>query len=240
MAVLIAQAVLFRATYFCMVRYTRLHQTISSFDIMYHRAIFGLCLLFLYSLVFKKKTVFSSMFELTPKQAPTVLVRCLSNSIAHLMLMSAMYFTSASKAFLIFESPFISSIMAYLILRESITKTEIGIFSLATIGVILMSTEKDPHVMERELSAEIVGCFIALAAGVINNVGIVAVRSLKDTPVQPFLMIWLNEILVSFTEPFYKLASAPFRKPSTPPPIYKQTLLCFIFFVSISFTISGV
>ena len=66
-------------------------------------------------------------------------VRVVAESVAHLLLFSAFKIMAASKVILILENPFLISFIALLTIGESITKHEVVVFFLATIGIILIS-----------------------------------------------------------------------------------------------------
>jgi len=49
-------------------------------------------------------------------------------------------YVSASKTLLILENPFVPGLMAYFIGGEEITKREIFVYSMATVGLVCLST----------------------------------------------------------------------------------------------------
>lgn len=134
----------------------------------------------------------SSFFTgVTRQQLPYVAVRVVAESVAHLLLFSAFKIMAASKVILILENPFLISFIALLTIGESITKHEVVVFFLATIGIILISQDEvgadkkssrpkmaAHHPNEYDWEQDIYGIAIALVAATIGNFGIVAIREL--------------------------------------------------------------
>ena len=120
---------------------TLLSKKISTYEIMYHRSLWGFLLLTLYQTFIRKgDPVKTSFFEgISRWQFPYVMARVVGTTAAHLIIFMALRLTSTSKVILIFENPFLTSIMAYLIIGEQITIHEIIVFIMSTIGIVLLS-----------------------------------------------------------------------------------------------------
>ena len=139
---MVGMAVLLLALYFCSMKFTTLISHISVFEIMYHRSLWGLILLTLYQTFIRKGVdpIKTSFFDgIDRVQFPYVMVRVVGTTCAHLLIFMALRLTSTSKVILIFENPFLTSIMAYLLIGERITIHEIIVFCLSTLGIVLLS-----------------------------------------------------------------------------------------------------
>ena len=60
-------------------------------------------------------------------------------SLAHIFILAAMKLIATSKVVLIFENPFITALLAFIVLKEPISKHEIFVFFLATTGIFLLT-----------------------------------------------------------------------------------------------------
>ena len=96
---------------------------------------------------------------------------------------------AASKVILILENPFLMSMIAFFTIGESITKHEVFVFILATIGIALISQDevtpqkssKIPkqsphHPNEYDWERDIYGVGFAVTGAVIANIGMISVR----------------------------------------------------------------
>ena len=83
------------------------------------------------------KTSFFS--GITPEQLPFVLMRVVGTSLAHLCCAGAMKLIATSKVVLIFENPFLTALLAYMILAEPISSHEMCVFILATSGIFMLT-----------------------------------------------------------------------------------------------------
>ena len=88
----------------------------------------------------------------------------------------ALRFTSTSKMILIFENPFLTSVLAYLLIGERITKHEIVVFTLSTIGIILMAKSNKKKDAGKDVSDEAFGVGLCLLAAVLANLSTLALR----------------------------------------------------------------
>ena len=67
------------------------------------------------------------------------MIRVVGTTAAHLLIFMALRLTSTSKVILIFENPFLTSLLAYFIIGESITVHEVIVFAMSTVGIVLLS-----------------------------------------------------------------------------------------------------
>ena len=185
-------SVTFMSIYYCTIKYLTMTSHISNFDLMYHRSIWGLIFLGAYNAFFRrsKNEKRSSFFQgVSRQQSPLILIRVMSETISHLLLFSAMKIMAASKVILILENPFLMSMIAFFTIGESITKHEVFVFILATIGIALISQDevtpqkssKIPkqtphHPNEYDWERDIYGVGFAVTGAVIANIGMISVR----------------------------------------------------------------
>lgn len=118
------------------------------------------------------------------------MARVVGTTCAHLLIFMALRLTSTSKVILIFENPFLTSIMAYLIINERITMHEIIVFIMSTIGIILLSRSSKQGEDKKELSGELFGVILCLIAAVMANLSTLALRQMQinNNPVDPFIV----------------------------------------------------
>ena len=141
------------------------------FEIMYHRSSWGVILLTCYqALIRKGDPVKTSFFDgISREQLPYVMVRVIGTSCAHLLIFMALRLTSTSKVILIFENPFLTSILAYFIIGETITIHEIIVFAMSTVGIIMLSRSNNASDSKKDVSDEMLGVGLCLIAAVLAN-----------------------------------------------------------------------
>jgi len=88
----------------------------------------------------------------------------------------ALRLTSTSKVILIFENPFITSIMAYYFIGERITRHEFTVFCMATLGIILLSRSSKQADAHKDMSDEVLGICLCLLAAFLANLSTLALR----------------------------------------------------------------
>ena len=81
------------------------------------------------------------MWSVSRQQAPYVFFRALGSCLSSVLQNYALQFVSASETLLVLENPFVPGIMAYLIVGEPITRKELLVYTVASVGLICMSTE---------------------------------------------------------------------------------------------------
>ena len=82
------------------------------------------------------------------------MARVVGTTCAHLLIFMALRLTSTSKVILIFENPFLTSIMAFLIIGERITVHEVIVFIMSTIGIVLLSRSGKKGDDDKDVSGE--------------------------------------------------------------------------------------
>ena len=134
--------VFLHAIYFCALKQITMMSEMSQYEIMYHRSIWGLGILVIYQIFLRghEDPVKTSFFSgITPEQLPYVLMRVVGTSLAHICCAAAMKLTATSKVVLIFENPFLTALLAYVILHEPISIHEVVVFFMATVGIFLLT-----------------------------------------------------------------------------------------------------
>ena len=130
------------AVYFCALKQITMMSDMSQYEIMYHRSIWGLGILVFYQVFMRahEDPIKTSFFSgITPEQLPFVLMRVVGTSLAHLCCAGAMKLIATSKVVLIFENPFLTALLAYMILAEPISSHEMCVFILATSGIFMLT-----------------------------------------------------------------------------------------------------
>ena len=92
------------------------------------------------------------------------------------MIFMALRLTSTSKVILIFENPFLTSIMAYFLIGERITIHEIIVFCISTFGIVLLSRSSKKADAKKDISGEMLGVILCLVAAVLANLSTLALR----------------------------------------------------------------
>ena len=177
-----AVGVFLHAVYFCALKQITMMSEMSQYEIMYHRSIWGIAILLFYQIFMRghEDPVKTSFFSgITPEQLPYVLMRVVGTSLAHLVLSAAMKLIATSKVVLIFENPFLTALLAFVILEEPISSHEIVVFFLATAGIFLLTQGQDQGKKFKDDGwNEITGITLACIASVLANCGALALRKL--------------------------------------------------------------
>ncbi len=156
-------------------------------------------------LIRKGDPIKTSFFDgISREQLPFVGARVVGTTCAHLLIFMALRLTSTSKVILIFENPFLTSIMAYMLINERITIHEIIVFAMSTVGIVLLSRSGNKSDDKKEVSGELLGVILCLIAAVMANLSTLALRQmqLRNNPVDPFIVAQIVCIFGCLFNPF--------------------------------------
>jgi len=144
----------------------------------------------------------------------------------------ALKYTTASKVTLIIENPIITSFIAYFTISEAITVNEIFVFVMTTLGVYLIAQSKrvpgskvpDSHALDPDW--ELVGLCLSFVGAMIGNIGIISMRRLKRTPVDPVIVTLYTLLFNCIVQPIFVLAYETYRGSYTKYDI--DTMICLV------------
>lgn len=106
------------------------------------------------------------------------MIRVIGTTCAHLLIFMALRLTSTSKVILIFENPFLTSILAYMIIGERITMHELIVFCMSTVGIVMLSRSNKKGQAEMGFSGELLGVVLCLIAALLANLSTLALRQM--------------------------------------------------------------
>lgn len=107
---------------------------------------------------------------------PYLAIRCITAFSGFAVEFFSIIFTDLSKMVIILYNPFLTSIMSYLLIGETVNKHDILSFFLGVIGIALLT---DPFAT-RKNENDLLGIMLAFLSAVIFNLGFIAIRKVKS------------------------------------------------------------
>lgn len=133
-------ATAFKVALQCISKYCTTGMHMSPFEVTYQRYALGLPIILVIQAFRSPATAKdSSVWGMTQTQFPYIMMRGLGSVLANTMLTASFQYVAASKALLVYENSFVPGMLAYILVGEPITKKELLIYFLSTIGLFMMS-----------------------------------------------------------------------------------------------------
>jgi len=107
---------------------------------------------------------------------PYLSIRCLSAFAAFAIEFFSIKFTDLSKVVIILYNPFLTSLMSYLLIGETVNRHDILSFFLGVTGIALLT---DPFAKVKATD-DLIGISLALLSAVLFNIGFIALRRVKS------------------------------------------------------------
>ncbi|CDW82290.1 membrane protein [Stylonychia lemnae] len=155
---------------------------IGVFELVYQRSLtaFILVSLILYYLKI-------SPFEIDKKALPYAFIRIIGSAAGFLLMIFSLEIIPVSKTVVIVYNPFISSLISYVTIGEKMSKHDILCFLVCTVGVVLLTDPLNSKIMSYK---DILGIVLALGSAVSFNLSYVALRKIKDRPVNSWVLVF--------------------------------------------------
>ena len=128
-----------------------------------------------------------SPFDLDRNVAKFAFGRVIGSSFGFMFEVFALEFIPVSKAVLIINNPILTSIISFVLIGERSSKHDIISFVICTIGVIFLT---DPFSESITDFNHVVGLVIAFLSSLSFNLSYVALRYIKDRPVNSWLLVF--------------------------------------------------
>jgi len=117
-----------------------------------------------------------SPFDIKPHVFPYLGIRCITAFTGFAIEFFSISFTDLSKVVIVLYNPFLTSLMSFLLIRETVNKHDLLSFLLGVTGITLLT---DPFAQVKDVN-DVVGVVLALLSAVFFNVGFIAVRKVKS------------------------------------------------------------
>jgi drug/metabolite transporter (DMT)-like permease len=142
-----------------------------TYHFLFFRALFCLTtLLFLYKFVLRVNPLDVELDTL-----PFILIRSVTVAIGTYLTTLAMMFTDVTKVIILYYSPFIPSVLGYVLIGERVTHRDILFFTTAFIGMIFIMNPFD----NIKGISDVFGVMLAILGSTIFNCGLIAMRKIK-------------------------------------------------------------
>jgi drug/metabolite transporter (DMT)-like permease len=155
----------------CAVKYLFLVSTITVFEILYLRSFIALIMVLGVLRINK-----ISPFEIQKPYAIFLGIRCFTGFVGFALEFFSAKYTDLSKIVIILYNPFLTSLMSFLIIGETVTKHDILSFFISVTGIALLT---DPFSNLKGLN-DMIGISLALLSAVTFNIGFIALRHAKE------------------------------------------------------------
>lgn len=142
-----------------------------TFHFMFLRS--GSCLIslfFLYKFVLKLNPL-----AVEADTIPYIMIRAITAAVGIYIQALAMLFTDVTKVVIVFYSPFIPSLMSYLLIGEKVSQRDIFFFFISFLGMAFIMNPFD----NIKGVSDIFGVVLAILASTIFTIGLIAVRKVK-------------------------------------------------------------
>eukprot|EP00347_Sterkiella_histriomuscorum_P007907 403347105 len=166
---------------------------ISVFELVYQRSLAALVLLTLI-LYFTG----ASPFEIDKQAMPYAFVRVVGSALGFVMMVFSIELIPISKTVVIVYNPFLASLTSYLTIGESMSKHDLICFFICTSGVVLLTDPMNSSISDFK---EFVGIILAFLSSISFNLSYVALRKIKDRPVNSWLLVFYIMIINLVTMP---------------------------------------
>ena len=128
-----------------------------------------------------------SPFEIDSDVLPYAFIRIVGSAVGFILMIFSLELIPVSKTVVIVYNPFISSLISYLTIGEKMSKHDIFCFFVCTTGVILLT---DPINSKITSYKDFLGVALALASATSFNLSYVALRKIKDKPVNSWILVF--------------------------------------------------
>lgn len=166
---------------------------ISVFELIYQRSFAALVIVSIILYVSK-----ISCLDIDREVFKYVLVRILGSAIGFIFQCFALEMISASKAVIVIYNPFITALVAWGIIGERISKHDVLCFFVCTLGVLFLT---NPFSDKVEDVKEYIGMLLAFLASFFFNVGYVALRKIRNRPVNSWVIVFFIMVVNCMTMP---------------------------------------
>jgi drug/metabolite transporter (DMT)-like permease len=117
----------------------------------------------------------TDVFDIRKPVAIFLAIRVVAGFVGFAIEFFAAKYTDLSKLVIVLYNPFLTSLMSFLLIGETVTKHDLFSFLLGVVGIALLT---DPFSNMKGMD-DIIGIFLALASAVIFNIGFIALRHVK-------------------------------------------------------------
>jgi drug/metabolite transporter (DMT)-like permease len=145
--------------------------TATVFEILYLRSFFALFIV-MFVLYFLR----ISPFDIKVNIFPYLAIRCMTAFIGFAIEFFSIKFTDLSKVVIILYNPFLTSIMSFLLIGETVNKHDLLSFFLGVLGIAFLT---DPFAKVKSMD-DLIGISLACLSAVFFNIGFIALRKVKS------------------------------------------------------------
>lgn len=156
----------------CLFKVLMKISNITVLEMIYQRSFLSLLLV---AIIMKVRG--SSFFNVQKDVYKYFQIRVVTSLLGFAFQIFSLEFISVSKAVIIIYNPFITSIIAYLLVNERMTKHDLVCFFACTIGVIFLT---NPFSESNYNMKELIGTTFAIIASLSFNIGYAALRKIKN------------------------------------------------------------
>ena len=133
-----------------------------------------------------------SVFEVDKEIMKYAFIRIFGSALGYIFLVFSLEMIAISKTVVIVYNPFFASFISYMLIGEQMTNHDLFSFLLCTIGVICLTNPFSDRIHDLR---EWIGILSAVASSVSYNVSYVALRKIKDKPVNSWILVFFIMVL---------------------------------------------
>ena len=115
-------------------------------------------------------------------------IRILGSATGFIFQIMSLELISVSKSVIVIYNPFVSAILSYMLIGERISKYDVVSFLICTVGVGFLT---NPFSEKLSTWSEYIGIVLALVASIFFNIGYIALRKIRNTPVNSWIIVFM-------------------------------------------------
>jgi len=107
---------------------------------------------------------------------PYIAVRAVTSTIGIYLQALAMMFTDVSKVIIVFYSPFIPAVLAYVLIGEKVGRRDLALFGVAFVGTVFIMNPFG----NLKGASDVFGVVLAIVAACFFSTGLIAIRKVRN------------------------------------------------------------
>lgn len=149
-----------------------------------------------------------TIFNIDKKLMGIAFVRIIGSAMGFILTIFSLEFIPVSKTVVIVYNPFLASLVSYIMIGERMTYHDFICFALCTLGVVMLT---DPFGQKIQDVREWFGIMLAFASSTSYNISYVALRKLREHPINSWILVFFIMLVNLMTMPAIFLSYDVYR-----------------------------
>ena len=150
-----------------------------------------------------------SIFGISKPIMKIAMIRIFGSALGFIFTIASLELIPVSKTVVIVYNPFLASLTSYLLIGESMSVHDLLCFFFCTLGVVMLT---DPFSGKVKDARETLGIMLAFLSSLSYNVSYVALRKIRDTPINSWILVFFIMLINLVTMPAVFLSYDIYRE----------------------------